>query len=54
VLTGVTIALLDPAAGVFFIAALFYVQWQLVPLVLIVAPLFWLLARRRLARLIHH
>ncbi len=46
VLTGVATALSSILRLVFFIAALFYVQWELALLALIVAPPFWLLARR--------
>jgi ABC-type multidrug transport system fused ATPase/permease subunit len=45
-LTGVTIGLSAILRLAFFIAALFYVEWQLALLALIVAPPFWLLARR--------
>ncbi len=46
VLTGVTSALSSILRLVFFTGALFYINWQLALLALIVAPPFWLLARR--------
>lgn len=46
VLTGVAAALSSILRMVFFVGALFYVQWELALLALIVAPPFWLLARR--------
>lgn len=46
VLTGVVAALSAILQLVLFIAALFILQWQLALLALVVAPPFWLLARR--------
>ena len=46
VLSGVTDALSYLLRIVFFTAALFYLQWDLALVSLVVAPLFWLTARR--------